>query len=86
MNQRTICACLISYAGFLRVSELLHLKLCDIEFYSTHMSLFIESSKTDVYRDGHWLVISRTFTKLVLCPVKNLEIYLQLALYTAQTK
>ena len=80
MNQRTICACLISYAGFLRVSELLHLKLCDVEFYSKHMSLFIESSKTDVYRDGHWLVISRTFTKL--CPVKNLELYLQLAQFT----
>ena len=44
------------------------------------MSLFIESSKTDVYRDGHWLVISRTFTKL--CPVKNLELYLQLAQFT----
>ncbi|KAK3107307.1 hypothetical protein FSP39_011571 [Pinctada imbricata] len=70
-NQRTICACLLSYSGFLRVSELLSLKICDISFFTTHMSIFIEKSKTDIYRDGNWLVISRTGTKL--CPVMNLE-------------
>ena len=72
-SQRTICACLLSYSGFLRVSELLNLKVCDISFHSTHMSLFIEKSKTDIYRDGSWLIIARTATNL--CPVKNLELY-----------
>ena len=37
------------------------------------MSLFIEKSKTDIYRDGSWLIIARTATNL--CPVKNLELY-----------
>jgi len=29
-NQRTICACLLAYAAFLRVSEILNLRRCDI--------------------------------------------------------
>jgi integrase len=35
-NQRTICACLLGYAAFLRVSELLNLRRCDIEFFPSH--------------------------------------------------
>ena len=35
LNQRTICDCLLAYAAFLRVSELLNLRRCDIEFYSS---------------------------------------------------
>ena len=38
------------------------------------LSIFIEFSKTDKYRDGAWVVISRTRTSL--CPVENLERYL----------
>ncbi|XP_041361951.1 uncharacterized protein LOC121377920 [Gigantopelta aegis] len=73
-NQRIICAYLLSYAGFLRSEELLHLRLSDIVIDSTHMSLFIESSKTDKYRDGAWVLIARTGTKL--CPVVNIEPFL----------
>ena len=38
------------------------------------MSVFIQYSKTDQYRDGAWVVISRTDTHL--SPVENLERYL----------
>ena len=72
-NQRTICACLISYAGFFRISELLSIRKCDVEIFSTHLRIFIEKSKTDIYRDGSWVIISRTNSKL--CPVLNLERY-----------
>ena len=41
------------------------------------MNVFIESSKTDKYRDGAWILISRTGT--FLCPVLNVERYLQWA-------
>ena len=51
-TQRTICACLIAYSGFLRSCELLAIKRCDIVIENTHMSIFIEKSKTDIYRDG----------------------------------
>lgn len=72
-NQRTICACLIAYAGFLRCSELLNIRCSDVCFEQTHMSIFIEKSKTDIYRDGQHVVIARTHSEL--CPVKNLEMY-----------
>lgn len=51
-NLRIICACLIGYAGFLRSNELLNIKCCDIVIDNTHMSIFIESSKTDKCLDG----------------------------------
>ena len=41
------------------------------------MSIFIEHSKTDIYRDGAWVLISRTNTEL--CPVVNTERYLKWA-------
>ena len=41
------------------------------------MLIFIESSKTDQYRDGAWFPISRTNNSS--CPVANLERYAELA-------
>ena len=41
------------------------------------MSIFLECSKTDVYRDGSWILVARTTSKL--CPVKNFEEYMVLA-------
>ena len=82
-NQRTICACLIAYAGFLRSSELLNIRLSDIVIDSSHLSIFIESRKTDQYRDGAWVIIARTGTKL--CPVVNLENYLCWANFVQDT-
>lgn len=73
-SQRTICACLLAYAGFLRVSELLQIRRNDIIFEATYICIFIPNSKTDIYRDGNSVVIVRTDSNL--CPVKNLELYL----------
>jgi len=70
-SQRIIVACLIAYAGFFRSSELLDIRVSDIVFSDTHVSIFIENSKTDQYRDGAWSVIAKTGT--VLCPVENLK-------------
>ena len=36
----------------LRSNELLSIRRCDVLIERTHMSIFIESSKTDKYRDG----------------------------------
>ena len=73
-SQRTICACLLANAGFLRVSELLQIRRNDIIFEATYICIFIPNSKTDIYRDGNSVVIVRTDSNL--CPVKNLELYL----------
>lgn len=59
-NMRKICAILVSYGSFLRSQELLAIRHSDIIFDSCYMSIFIEKSKTGVYRDGAWVVIART--------------------------
>ena len=61
-NQITICACLLAFSGFMRSEELLKLKRSDILINSVYMSVFMESSKTDNYRDGAWILIARTGT------------------------
>lgn len=76
-NLRLACMCVLSYAGFLRYSELANLKMNNISFCSDHVKLFLEGSKTDVYREGKDVVISKTGN--VTCPVDMLKRYLSLA-------
>ena len=76
-SQRTICAFLLAYSGFLRSAELLNLRRSDFVINPTYMSVFLESSKTDRYRDGAWILIARTGT--ALCPVLNLMKYFEWA-------
>ena len=67
---------IIAFAGFLRSAEVLNLKSHDILFHDTHVSLFIQKSKTDIYREGSWVILSKTSSNL--CPVKILHNYLSL--------
>lgn len=76
-SQRIIVISLLCYSGFMRSAEVLRLTRSDIRIHATHMLIFIEHSKTDIYRDGAWLVIARVDGKL--CPVENLLLYLRLA-------
>ena len=76
-HRRIACMCLVSYAGFLRFSELVNLKRSDVSFHSLYMSLFIEKSKTDQQRAGTHVFISKTYS--VTCPVQMLETYLNQA-------
>jgi hypothetical protein len=69
--------CLLSFSGFLRSKELINIKRSDVFLFSDHVEIFIESSKTDVYKDGTRVVIARVFSDL--CPVSNLELYFGLA-------
>ena len=73
---RTLTMCLVGYAGFFRFDEMSKLTEADVRFYAEHMEIFVESSKTDQYRDGAWVVIARTNSKL--CPVAMLERYFAL--------
>ena len=74
---RIACMCLLSYAGFLRYSALANLKRHHITFHDDYVSLFIETSKTDIYREGREVVISKTNRST--CPVNMLLKYLNLA-------
>ena len=69
---RSICMFIVGFAGFYA----LNLKSHDILFHDTHVSLFIQKSKTDIYRDGSWVILSKTSSNL--CPVKILHNYLSL--------
>ena len=74
---RTMTICLLGYAGFFRFSELASLRECDIKFYDQHVEVFVESSKTDQFREGAWVPIARMHSDT--CPVSMLERYFQLA-------
>jgi len=72
-----ICAmCLVGYAGFLRYNEIVNLKMCNLNIFDTYISLNIESSKTDIYRRGNNVIISKTNSST--CPVswvlRNIEL------------
>ena len=53
-NQKIIRACLIAFLRLLGSSELLNIRMFDISYHDTYMAVFIESSKTDKYRNGAW--------------------------------
>ena len=74
---RTLTMCLVGYAGFFRFDELAKLNESDVKVYPEHMEIFVESSKTDQLREGAWVVIARTSSKL--CPVTMMERYFTLA-------
>ena len=74
MNLRTVTMCLLAYAGFLRFNELSQIKFEHITFTAQGMSLFVPSSKTDIYRSGRSVVISATDSRF--CPVQMLKSYI----------
>ena len=67
---RIVTICLIGFAGFLRFNEIANLKESDVQVFDDNMELFIESSKTDQYRDGAWVTIAHSSSPT--CPVQML--------------
>ena len=74
---RIASMCLLSFAGFLRFSELVNIRRSHITFHKSHLSLFIPKSKTDVLHRGNEVLISKTDKDT--CPVSMLRLYLQTA-------
>ena len=74
---RTLTLCILAYAGFLRFSDVSALKRDDTDIQDTYMRFFLEQSKTDINRSGHWIYISKLNS--VLCPVKITQKYIQKA-------
>ena len=72
---RLVTACLLAYADFLRFSELVNIRPCDIKIQEDKMILCIPRSKTDQLRKGDdKLIIAGTQNPT--CPVAMLESYL----------
>ena len=74
-NLRFLLTCLLGFAGFLRIDELLHVKLKHTKIQENHLEIVILRPKTDQHWEGHVAHISRI--KLDYCPVKYLEVYLK---------
>ena len=55
-NIRFVVICLLAFAAFLRFDELATLVRSDVKIESDVLKLFIQSSQTDQYRDGAWIV------------------------------
>ena len=62
---------LIAYSGSLRYDELRNLKCCNVKFFEEHISLKIESSKTDQYRSGNDVLIAKGESEA--CPYNMLQ-------------
>ena len=59
--------------GFLWFSEALKLRRYDIIIIKTFLSIVIEKSKKDVYREGSWVYL--TNLNVVLCPIELVSQY-----------
>ena len=65
---------------FLRYSEVSNLRISDIVIHDSFMAIFtifIEKSKTDIYRYGNWLYLAKLKSKLY--PTTLLRRYMKLA-------
>ena len=71
---RICCLLLLGYAGFLRFNELAQIRASNLKISDSHLVILIERSKTDIYRQGHTVVITRTNNDT--CPVVMFEKYL----------
>ena len=74
---RDLCMILICFSGFLRYDELSSLLCNDVQFLEGYISLRIRKSKTDQYRDGNTILISKGST--LACPVAMLQRYIELS-------
>lgn len=74
---RDLCMILLSFCGFLRFDELSSLKCNDIMIFEDHFTLRITKSKTDQYRKGNEIPISKGHT--VACPLRMLKRYLDIS-------
>ena len=83
MDQRLLTIILIAFCGFMRFSEVPRLRLSDFVFSSTYVKVFIEKSKTDIYREGMWVYISASSK---ICPLKQLKYYLALSKMSENSK
>ena len=76
-NIRSVVICLLAFAAFLRFDELAKLVRSNVKIEAGMLKLFIQSSKTDQYRDGTWIVVASS--RKATCPVAMKNRYLDRA-------
>lgn len=71
---RDLCFIVLCFVGFLRFEEAIALKCNNVSFNGSDISLYLEKSKTDQYRQGSEVVISKGASAAYL--VKLLHTYI----------
>ena len=56
---RFLFTCLLDFSGFLRIDELLSIKIKQLRINSSHLEILVPKSKTYQHREGHIVYISR---------------------------
>ncbi|XP_063395983.1 integrase/recombinase xerD homolog isoform X2 [Mytilus trossulus] len=74
---RDLTMILLSFAGFLRFDEISSLLCKNVEVKSDYLILYIEKSKTDQYRNGNEVLISKGDT--IACPYEMFLKYVNLS-------
>lgn len=74
---RLATICVTAYTAFLRYNELASLRCCDVSFCDSFVKIYVYKSKTDVYRDGAFVLLARTGS--VSCPFNLLRRYVSAA-------
>ena len=54
---RLLTLCVLGYAGFFRFNELVPIAQFDFQFEDSFIRIFVQRSKTDIYKNGAWVVI-----------------------------
>ena len=76
-NIRSVVICLLAFAAFLRFDEFAKLVRSDVKIENDMLKLFIQSSKTDQYRDAAWIVVASS--RKATCLVAMMNRYLDRA-------
>ena len=77
IDLRDLTMIMLAYSGFMRIDETLNLHCNDLTFNSDHIVVKIRKSKTDIYRNGSEIVISKGSSDA--CPVDMLQRYISVA-------
>ena len=64
----------LGFFGFLRWDDLTQLSLDCLKFETTHLAVFLEKRKNDQFRQGSWVMISRSAVEP--CPVQIIQSFI----------
>ncbi|XP_052105787.1 integrase/recombinase xerD homolog, partial [Mytilus californianus] len=73
---RDLTMILLSFSGFLRYDEISSLRFKDVVIHDNYLILYINKSKTDQYRQGNEILISKGLS--IACPYVMFIRYLEL--------
>ena len=74
---RLAALCCFDFAGFFRFSKLVNIQPSHLTCHDEFIKVFVPGSKTDVYREGNYVYISKSQSNY--CPVSILRRYVDAA-------